>query len=120
MSALVVTSNLRLPAYKAFCMARPSRTMRRVTTVRAAAQRPEQGEGVMPMLQAMLQRYDFVSAGLGALAVTSVCVANGQQPGVALSITAAATVRLNWLASAASLQPSCPSTAWLLPCAART
>jgi hypothetical protein len=40
----------------------------------------------------LFQRYDFVSAGIGALAVTGVCVSHGQDPGTALSITAASTV----------------------------
>lgn len=42
-----------------------------------------------------LQRFaefDFLSAGMGALAVTSYCVWRGQDPLTALSITAAATV----------------------------
>lgn len=41
---------------------------------------------------ALFTKYDFVSAGLGALAVTTVCVARGQDPGTALWITAASTV----------------------------
>jgi len=36
--------------------------------------------------------YDFLSAGMGALAVTSYCVWRGQDPLTALSITAASTV----------------------------
>lgn len=39
-----------------------------------------------------LQKYDFVSAGVGALIVTSLCVMRGQDPGTALWITAASTV----------------------------
>ena len=38
------------------------------------------------------QRYDFGSAAVGALAVTTVAVARGQDPLTAASITAAATV----------------------------
>lgn len=40
----------------------------------------------------LFHRYDFLSAGLGALAVTSFCVARGQDPTTALWITAASTV----------------------------
>ena len=42
--------------------------------------------------EAVLHRYDFVSAGLGALLVTGICVSHGQDPGTALWITAASTV----------------------------
>lgn len=37
-------------------------------------------------------RYDFLSAGLGALAVTTFCVAKGQDPATAMWITGASTV----------------------------
>ncbi len=40
----------------------------------------------------MLARYDFLSAGMGALVVTGFCVGRGQDVGTALWITAAATV----------------------------
>lgn len=40
----------------------------------------------------MLRRYDFLSAGLGALAVTTFCVARGQDPATAMWITGASTV----------------------------
>ena len=40
----------------------------------------------------MLARHDFLSAGMGALAVTGYCVMRGQDLGTALWITAAATV----------------------------
>lgn len=40
----------------------------------------------------LFQKYDFVSAGLGALAVTTFCVARGQDAGTALWITAASTI----------------------------
>lgn len=40
----------------------------------------------------LFQRYDFLSAGLGALAVTTICVARGQDPLTAMWITGAATV----------------------------
>lgn len=48
-----------------------------------------------PQQQQQQQRFaefDFLSAGMGALAVTSYCVWRGQDPLTALSITAAATV----------------------------
>ena len=38
------------------------------------------------------QRYDLLSTGLGALCVTGYCVARGQEPGVAASITVTATI----------------------------
>lgn len=38
------------------------------------------------------QRYDVVSAGMGALVVTSVCVKNGQDPATAIWITLSSTV----------------------------
>lgn len=41
---------------------------------------------------AVARRYDFLSAGIGALAVTTFCVVRGQDPGTALWITAASTV----------------------------
>ena len=40
----------------------------------------------------LLQKYDFLSCGLGALACTSFFVYNGQDPGTALSITLMATI----------------------------
>ncbi|KAL4432552.1 hypothetical protein ABPG77_000489 [Micractinium sp. CCAP 211/92] len=40
----------------------------------------------------VLARYDFLSAGMGALVVTGFCVGRGQDVGTALWITAAATV----------------------------
>jgi hypothetical protein len=40
----------------------------------------------------VLARHDFLSAGMGALAVTGYCVMKGQDLGTALWITAAATV----------------------------
>jgi hypothetical protein len=43
-------------------------------------------------VESLLKRYDFLSAGVGALAVTSFCVARGQDPATALGITAASTV----------------------------
>ena len=39
-----------------------------------------------------LSRYDWLSAGLGALAVTTVCVSHGQDPATAAWITASSTV----------------------------
>jgi hypothetical protein len=40
----------------------------------------------------MRQRYDFLSTGCGALAVTAYCVARGQDPATAAGITVTATV----------------------------
>eukprot|EP00887_Chlorella_sp_A99_P008021 scaffold12.g8021.t1 len=60
-----------------------------------AVQEPETRQDVssaLRTLQLMMQKYDFVSAGLGALAVTTFCVARGQDPQTALWITAASTV----------------------------
>ena len=70
-------------------------------TVRANQRPDQQGRSpsqaasphdVFKTVDAVLRRYDFVSAGLGALAVTAVCVAHGQDPWTALQITAASTV----------------------------
>ena len=56
-------------------------------------QEPEQRRAsTLQTLNQMFRRYDFVSAGLGALAVTTFCVSRGQDPQVALWITAASTV----------------------------
>jgi len=49
-------------------------------------------EEISKRCSSVFERYDFVSAVLGALAVTGVCVSHGQDPGTALSITAASTV----------------------------
>ena len=81
----------------------PRRAARRAAVAPRAVQEPErrsgmggavqqQAAGVRQQLDAVLQRYDFVSAGLGALAVTGFCVARGQDPATALWITAASTV----------------------------
>ena len=43
-------------------------------------------------LEALAGRYDWLSAGIGALAVTTFCVARGQDPGEALRVTVCATV----------------------------
>lgn len=49
-------------------------------------------EEISKRCSSVFERYDFLSAGIGALAVTGVCVSHGQDPGTALSITAASTV----------------------------
>ena len=49
-------------------------------------------EEITKRCSVIMDRYDFLSAGLGALAVTTVCVARGQDPMTALWITAASTV----------------------------
>jgi hypothetical protein len=49
-------------------------------------------EEISKQFASVFSRYDFVSAGIGALAVTGICVSHGQDPGTALSITAASTV----------------------------
>lgn len=46
----------------------------------------------LTLAHAILQRYDFLSTGLGALTVTGYCVARGQDPGLAASITVTATI----------------------------
>ena len=46
----------------------------------------------LPSFLHATQRHDALSAGVGALAVTTYCVVKGQDPATALSITAAATV----------------------------
>lgn len=66
----------------------------RVTSVRCRAEQSRKSpvEIVHANVDAILTRYDFLSAGIGALCVTSYCVMRGQDPYTALSITAAATV----------------------------
>lgn len=49
-------------------------------------------EEVWSKCTAVARRYDFLSAGVGALAVTTFCVVRGQDAGTALWITAASTV----------------------------
>lgn len=72
---------------------------KRVGIVRATAQPDPDNDGwsatmsnARRSVDNVLQRYDFVSAGLGALAVTTYCVARGQDAATALWITAASTV----------------------------
>lgn len=65
--------------------------------VTAAGGKPEQPSGDLVQdfargAERVLARYDFLSAGMGALLVTGFCVARGQDVGTALWITAAATV----------------------------
>lgn len=88
-------SALRLPQRQSVQQRQP----RRAVLVRATAQpepkQPGGGSGLAQMAKSaerMLARYDFLSAGLGALCVTGFCVARGQDVGTALWITAAATV----------------------------
>jgi hypothetical protein len=70
---------------------------RRACVVRAAAQ-PDDASPVNAVqhfarsAERVLSRYDFLSAGMGAMMVTGFCVARGQDIGTALWITAAATV----------------------------
>lgn len=90
---------LRLPRRRAGCATQQQRAPRRLA-VRATAQpEPEQrpaAGGVLADLttraEQVLGRYDFVSAGMGALLITGFCVARGQDVGTALWITAASTV----------------------------
>lgn len=49
-------------------------------------------EAIKTSVDGFFQRYDVVSAGMGSLVVTSICVKNGQDPFTALWITAASTV----------------------------
>ncbi|KAL4436901.1 hypothetical protein ABPG75_004040 [Micractinium tetrahymenae] len=69
------------------------RRRRRVIT---AAAEPEPESGLMQDFargaERVLARYDFLSAGMGALLVTGFCVSRGQDVGTALWITASATV----------------------------
>ncbi|KAL4858227.1 hypothetical protein ACK3TF_001710 [Chlorella vulgaris] len=70
-------------------------TQRRSCVVRAAAQ-PEETPGLVADLarnaEKVFARYDFLSAGMGAIIVTGFCAARGQDVGTALWITAAATI----------------------------
>lgn len=71
---------------------RPQRQRR--LAVCAAAQKPDSNlvQNVMRTAERMSARYDFLSAGMGAILVTGFCVARGQDVGTALWITAAATI----------------------------
>jgi hypothetical protein len=55
----------------------------------------------------VLARHDFLSAGMGALAVTGYCVMRGQDLGTALWITAAATVGEYSSSSSSSSSRAC-------------
>lgn len=46
----------------------------------------------LPLHSCHAQRYDFLSTGCGALAVTAYCVLRGQDAGTAAAITVTATV----------------------------
>ncbi|GBF94041.1 hypothetical protein Rsub_07309 [Raphidocelis subcapitata] len=60
----------------------------RSTAAPGAAAKP----ALLSTFDRMLSRYDFLSTGCGALAVTGYCVARGQDPGTAAAITVTATV----------------------------
>lgn len=68
------------------------------TLVVKAIQEPEQQtayntvQNARRNIDTMFRKYDFVSAGLGALCVTTFCVSRGQDPATAMWITAASTV----------------------------
>jgi len=49
-------------------------------------------EDIKRRSMAVLEKHDFLSAGMGALVVTSFCVLRGQNLGTALWITIASTV----------------------------
>jgi hypothetical protein len=97
---------------------------RRACVVRAAAQ-PDDASPVNAVqhfarsAERVLSRYDFLSAGMGAMMVTGFCVARGQDIGTALWITAAATVGEPppLAVSAPSLPRPCSIPALLLPTA---
>lgn len=102
LAASPASAALRSPRRRAgaAATAAPPRRPARLA-VRAAAQpdpeRPAAGGSSMladltSRAERVLGRYDFVSAGMGALLVTGFCVARGQDAGTALWITAAATV----------------------------
>ncbi|KAK9839180.1 hypothetical protein WJX84_001773 [Apatococcus fuscideae] len=69
-----------------------SRNLRARTSVRAQQQPERQGQALHDQVLQRLSNYDFLSTGLGAAAVTSVCVAQGQDPFFALWLTFCATV----------------------------
>lgn len=72
----------RLAGSRAALQRRPLR--RRAVAVRAAATPEPEGGAAGPFqafarrAEQVLERYDFVSAGLGAMAVTGFCVMRGQ------------------------------------------
>lgn len=103
MTASVLTSSTALRATKLPCGVNNNRRVpnycRRSLKVVAEQQSSSPTARVSEFVEqlqrtasATVQRYDFASAGLGALAVTTFCVARGQDPATALSITAASTV----------------------------
>jgi hypothetical protein len=101
MSALALRAPLGARPALAARSATPGRAAQPLR-VSAAAQDPRPSGAARPpaaapaglaaQLEAFSRRYDFPSAGLGALCVTGYCVMRGQDPFTALSITAAATV----------------------------
>ena len=91
MAAAALTS--RAAALQARPALAPRRAARRAAVAPRAAREPERPSGgISQQLDSVLQRYDFASAGLGALAVTGFCVTRGQDPATALWITAASTI----------------------------
>lgn len=68
---------------------------RRLFKVAAAAEPEPKAGSVQDFARSaerVLARYDFLSAGMGALVVTGFCVGRGQDVGTALWITVASTV----------------------------
>eukprot|EP00873_Tetraselmis_striata_P004672 jgi/Tetstr1/424936/TSEL_015429.t1 len=70
-----------------------SRVAVRPPLVVRAAQSGGNKNGLLSGLDAMVQKYDFLSTGLGALSVTTYCVMVGHQdPATALQITATSMI----------------------------
>lgn len=66
---------------------------RRTLLVQASQQQPKPVPvQVAAAIDLFLKRYDVVSTGVGALAVTAYCVARGQDPFSALSLAFGATI----------------------------
>jgi len=73
---------------------RQGKAPRRVAVaVRASHGKGNNTDNLLSGVEAMMNKYDFLSTGLGALSVTSYCVVFGHQdPAVALQITASSVI----------------------------
>lgn len=91
---LLAGSPLARRAPQPTAAARPQQMRSRQLVTRAAGKPEQQGtmQDFVSNAERVLARYDFVSAGMGALLVTGFCVSRGQDVGTALWITAAATI----------------------------
>jgi len=66
--------------------------MRQRRTIMASLEPKRERASIPETMENMLKRFDFLSAGTGALVVTGYCWSRGQDPLHALSLTLTATV----------------------------